>query len=129
MYVVGSYVSYLLISLALTIWVAGTLHKNGRVFLVDAFHGNAELADSVNRTLAVGFSLVSVGWIALTVKIQENVITSPRSSAEITIEKIGGFLLVLGILYFTNLFVLSRMRKRALTNAAPNPMPARAPQV
>lgn len=129
MYVVGCYVSYLLISLALTIWVAGTLHKNGRVFLVDAFHGNAELADSVNRTLAVGFSLVSVGWIAMTVKIQENVITSPRSAAEITIEKIGGFLLVLGILYFTNLFVLSRMRKRALTNAAPNPMPARAPQV
>ena len=129
MYVVGCYVSYLLISLALTIWVAGTLHKNGRVFLVDAFHGNAELADSVNRTLAVGFSLVSVGWIAMTVKIQENVITSPRSAAEITIEKIGGFLLVLGILYFTNLFVLSRMRKRALTNAAPNPMAARAPQV
>jgi hypothetical protein len=39
--IVGCYMSYLLISLAVTIWVAQTLHKNGRVFLVDAFHGNA----------------------------------------------------------------------------------------
>jgi hypothetical protein len=40
MYIVGCYMSYLLISLAVTVWVARTLHKNGRVFLVDAFHGN-----------------------------------------------------------------------------------------
>jgi hypothetical protein len=45
MYIVGSYAVYLLISLLVTIWVARTLHKNGRVFLVDAFHGNTELAD------------------------------------------------------------------------------------
>ena len=45
MYIVGCYMSYLLISLAITVWVARTLHKNGRVFLVDTFHGNAELAE------------------------------------------------------------------------------------
>jgi len=31
-----TYLIYLAISIALTIWVARTLHKNGRVFLVDA---------------------------------------------------------------------------------------------
>ena len=51
MYIVGCYASYLLISLAVTVWVARTLHKNGRIFLVDAFHGNAELADSVTISL------------------------------------------------------------------------------
>ncbi len=49
MYIVGCYMSYLLISLAVTIWVARTLHKNGRVFLVDAFQGDVELADTVNH--------------------------------------------------------------------------------
>ena len=48
MYVEISYITYLAISLGVTIWVAGTLHRNGRVFLVEAFRGNAELADSVN---------------------------------------------------------------------------------
>jgi len=35
MYIVYSYFAYLLISVALTVWVARTLHKNGRVFLID----------------------------------------------------------------------------------------------
>jgi len=57
MYIVGSYAVYLAISLLVTVWVARILHQNGRVFLIDAFHGNAELADSVNHLLVVGFYL------------------------------------------------------------------------
>ena len=59
---------YLAISLAVTIWVARTLHKNGRIFLVDAFHGNERLADSVNHLLVVGFYLINIGFITLAVK-------------------------------------------------------------
>ena len=42
---------YLAISIGMTIWVARTLHRNGRVFLVDALGGNEPLADSVNHLL------------------------------------------------------------------------------
>ena len=35
--IVVSYLIYLLISVALTVWVARTLHKRGAIFLVDAF--------------------------------------------------------------------------------------------
>ena len=63
MNVAACYFSYLAISVAVTVWVARTLHKSGRVFLLDAFHGNAELADSVNHLLVVGFYLVNVGYI------------------------------------------------------------------
>jgi len=52
---ITTYLIYLAISIALTVWVARTLHKNGRVFLVDVFHGNEALADSVNHLLVVGF--------------------------------------------------------------------------
>jgi len=38
-----------LISVALTVWVARTLHKNGRVFLIDAFHAVSH-GRSVNET-------------------------------------------------------------------------------
>src|SRR5215471_292632 len=65
MYVMFCYFSYLAISIALTIWVARTLHRNGRVFLIDAFRGNVDLADSVNQLLVVGFYLVNIGYIAL----------------------------------------------------------------
>ena len=50
MYVVYAHVAYLVLSIGVTVWVARTLSQSGRVFLVDAFLGNRELAESVNRT-------------------------------------------------------------------------------
>ena len=55
-----TYLAYLAISVSLTVWVAQTLHKNGRVFLVDVFSGNEQLADSVNHLLVVGFYLINL---------------------------------------------------------------------
>ena len=61
MFVLHTYSAYLLLSIVVTVWVARTLHKNGRAFLVDAFHGQEALADSVNHLLVVGFYLINLG--------------------------------------------------------------------
>jgi hypothetical protein len=66
--IVATYLAYILISVTLTIWVARTLHKRGAIFLVDAFHGNKELADSVNHLLVVGFYLINIGFVSLALK-------------------------------------------------------------
>ncbi len=60
-YNIVSYLIYIPVTVAITIWVASTLFKNGRVFLVDIFHGNDLLADSVNKLLLVGFYLINIG--------------------------------------------------------------------
>lgn len=112
MYIVGCYMSYLLISLAVTIWVARTLYKNGRVFLVDAFHGNAELADSVNHLLVVGFYLINIGYVTLALSAYGTLDTL-RGAIELVSDKIGIVLLVLGGMHFFNLFIFSRLRKRS----------------
>ncbi|HKF94777.1 MAG TPA: hypothetical protein VKB96_09275, partial [Gammaproteobacteria bacterium] len=67
--IVITYLLYLAISIALTVWVAQTLFKNGRLFLVDVFHGNEALADSVNHLLVVGFYLINLGYVSLMLKI------------------------------------------------------------
>src|SRR2546423_4099587 len=85
---IAAYLVYLSISIAVTIWVAHTLHKNGRVFLVDAFHGNESLADSVNHLLVVGFYLVNLGWICLILKLGYD-IASPKEGIEALSVKIG----------------------------------------
>jgi hypothetical protein len=111
MYIEGSYFSYLIISLTVTVWVAHTLHRRGRVFLVDAFHGKTELADSVNHLLVVGFYLVNLGFVALFLKTT----VSPqalRQAIELVSDKTGMVLLVLGGMHFFNLYVFSRLRKR-----------------
>src|SRR6476661_6066403 len=107
-----TYLVYLLISIALTVWVAHTLHKNGRVFLVDVFHGNEQLADSVNHLLVVGFYLINFGYVSLALKLGY-LVTSAEQSIEALSVKIGMVLRVLGGMHFFNLFIFSRMRRRA----------------
>jgi hypothetical protein len=122
MYVVPCYIAYLIISLAVTIGVAQTLYKNGRIFLVDAFRGNAELADSVNRLLLVGFYLINVGYVTLALSTSAPLDTE-RQSIELVSTKIGVVLVVLGVLHFFNLYIFSRLRRRA--ESTPPPVPAR----
>jgi hypothetical protein len=120
MYNVWSYAAYLAISLAITIWVALTLHKNGRIFLIEAFRSNAELADSVNHLLLVGFYLINIGFITLTLRTGVN-LASLRESVELLSDKIGMVLVILGIMHFTNLYIFSQMRKRAQAGAESPP--------
>lgn len=116
---ITTYLIYLAVSIALTIWVARTLHKNGRVFLVDVFHGNEALADSVNHLLVVGFYLINLGYVSLALKLGYNVATAQEGIEALSV-KVGMVLLVLGGMHFFNLFIFSRMRRRAsLLNGSP----------
>jgi hypothetical protein len=116
MNIAACYFSYLVISIALTVWVARTLHRSGRVFLVDAFHGNQELADSVNHLLVVGFYLINIGYVALALKTTEPMSTL-REVIELESTKIGWVLLILGAMHCFNVLVLAKMRsRRALTH-------------
>src|SRR5215469_14213780 len=114
-FTVSMYLAYLAISVMLTIWVARTLHKNGRIFLVDSFLGNEGLADSVNHLLVVGFYLVNVGFVSLALKYGEKAVDA-QSALEILSTKVGLVLLVLGAMHFFNLYVFSKLRRRGLQN-------------
>src|SRR5918992_5547988 len=107
---ITTYLVYLSISIALTVWVAQTLHKNGRIFLVDVFHGNEALADSVNHLLVVGFYLINFGYVTLALKLGYQVETA-QEGIEALSWKVGLVLLVLGAMHFFNLLVFTRIRR------------------
>ena len=111
--ILWTHLAYLVISIALTVWVARTLHKNGRIFLVDCFHGNEGLADSVNHLLVVGFYLINVGFVTLALRF--GVLAGDMKEAlESLSTKVGLVLLVLGAMHFFNLAVFTSCRRRAL---------------
>ena len=120
--IVWTYLSYLAISIPLTIWVARTLHKSGRIFLVDAFLGNEPLADSVNHLLVVGFYLINIGFVSFALKSDDKP-ENMQGVLEVLSTKVGTVLLVLGAMHFFNLFVFSRMRRRAMLQNVPPPIP------
>src|SRR5215831_10972449 len=118
---VTMYLVYLAISVLLTVWVARTLHKNGRIFLVDSFLGNEPLADSVNHLLVVGFYLINIGFVTLALKYGEKAVDA-QSGLEILSSKVGLVLVVLGVMHFFNLFVFSRLRRRAVQSRSVPPL-------
>jgi hypothetical protein len=122
---IATYLVYLTISIALTIWVAHTLHKNGRIFLVEVFHGNEPLADSVNHLLVVGFYLINIGYVTLALKFSQMPVDM-QTAIELLSTKIGLVLLVLGGMHFMNMIVFSRLRRRAMREVSPPPVPPQA---
>src|SRR5881628_3561864 len=104
--IVWTHFAYLAMSVALTVWVARTLHRNGRVFLVDCFHGNTDLADSINHLLVVGFYLVNVGFVSLALRFGVSA-ANQQEALESLSTKIGLVMLVLGAMHFFNLGVFT----------------------
>src|SRR5262252_5975169 len=110
--IVWTYIVYLALSIPLTVWVAHTLHKNGRIFLVDSFMGNEQLADSVNHLLVVGFYLINIGYVALALRYGAEALNAQEALERLS-TKVGLVLLVLGVMHFFNLSIFTRMRRRA----------------
>ena len=107
-----TYLCYLVISVALTVWVARTLSTNGRVFLVNSFASDERLADSINHLLVVGFYLINLGYVTLALKLGDKP-DSTQGAIEFLSTKVGLVLLVLGAMHFFNVFVIAKWGKRA----------------
>ena len=110
--ILATYGFYILTTIALTIWVAQTLYRAGGIFLVEAFHGNVEMAAAVNHLLRVGFYLVNLGFVLVFLRygIRPETIVE---AVEYTTTKIGIVLIVLGGMHFFNMFNFDKMRKKA----------------
>jgi uncharacterized membrane protein len=115
--VLGSYATYLVISIAVTIFVAQTLRSNGRAFLIDAYTGNQRVAVALSHLLIVGFYLIGLGYVAIAL----NHGTHPADlvqAVDVTSHKLGGVLIILGIIHFITFKIFTSMRRRALNGNA-----------
>ncbi|MBJ7907114.1 hypothetical protein IF655_27905 [Streptomyces sp. DSM 110735] len=115
-----AYVIYLAVSIGLTVWVARTLSRNGRIFLADVLRGDEKLADAVNHLLVVGFYLVNLGFVALYLS-KSGEIEDTRGIFEALSTKLGVVLLVLGVMHLGNVYVLNKIRRRGLMERETNP--------
>lgn len=107
---VWTYLIYVAVSIAVTIWVGRSLHGNGRVFLVENFHGQEKLADSVNHLLLVGFYLVNIGFVCLALRYGEKP-TDLVGAVEFLSTKIGLVIVLLGGMHFFNMRMLVHFRE------------------
>ena len=111
MYALSSYLIDLAIRIALTVWVAQTLSENGLVFLVECFGHDRTLAESTNHLLVVGFYLVNLGWILLTLRFG----TPPETAIDaiqFLSSKVGIVVVALGLMHFFNMNAIAKFGRK-----------------
>lgn len=114
---------YFVAAIVITVLVGRTLFRNGRTFLVDAFHGREEMADSVNHLLIVGFYLVNFGFMLLFLATGSRP-ERPLVVAEHLSWKLGIVVVVLGVMHMLNLLILNGLRSGGMKSTPP-PVPPR----
>ena len=108
---VMAYVLYLASALALTVWVAHTLSTNGEVFLVECFGHDEVLAKSTNHLLVVGFYLVNLGFILMTLQYGNEPTTVPEMFRFLS-SKVGLAVVVLGAMHFFNMHAIATFGRK-----------------
>jgi len=106
-----SYALYLAITLAITVWVARTLARNGEVFLIECFGHDERLAKSTNHLLVVGFYLVNIGFITLTLSLGSEPHTFPDAIRFLS-GKVGLAVVVLGGMHFFNMGAIAHFGRK-----------------
>lgn len=105
-----AYLVYLPVVILLTWYVAHILFKNGKIFMLDIFHGKTDIALSTNKLFETGFYLLNLGFALLIMEIAAE-ISDSRTLLEILSTKIGGFSIYLGVMLFFNLYLFFRGRR------------------
>ena len=112
--IVTAYGIYLPIVLLLTFYVAKTLFKHSKVFMLDIFKGREEIALATNNLFEVGFYLLNLGFALLILKIDAYVaFDTVQQLIETLSYKIGGFAIYLGLMLFFNLYLFFRGKRKA----------------
>lgn len=118
-YLVPVYITYAVVAIGLTVWIARTLFRNGAIFLEEVFPDNPKMAEAVNRLLVVGFYLVNLGYASLMLRADAS--GTITQAIEVLAWKLGLLMLSLGAMHFANLYVFHRIRRRAQNNSVPPP--------
>lgn len=119
--IVLSYLIYLPVVALLTLYVARSLFRNGRVFMLDIFKGRVEIADATNRLFEVGFYLLNIGFALRIMEVggrYGNPLDTNQELVETLASKVGGFAIYLGMMLFLNLFLFFRGRRKARMNTS-----------
>jgi hypothetical protein len=103
-------VAYLLISVGITVCVGQTLHRHGRLFVINCVRGDVSLADRVNDLLLVGFYLTNIAFVLLMLRSRSDVADWGRVVFLLT-DKLGIVLTTLGVMHFINVGVLFAVRR------------------
>jgi len=118
------YAIYVVLAVALTVWLARTLFRSGTAFLHDVFVDKPDLADAVNRLLVVGFYMLNLGYALYILRASRGL--DGFEAVQFLVNRLALLLVSLAGLHFVNVVVFWRIRAHRERRDLPTPV---APQM
>jgi hypothetical protein len=119
-------VLYLMVAVSLTIWLAGTLYRNGLQLLREREGQHPMLAEATSRLLVIGFALFTLGYAFLLLQVEDEM--TNVQALQFLIRRLGILLVSLGLIHLLNTMIFLRFRRaRVEEDAAARPA-SRSPQ-
>ncbi len=106
------YLTYLAICILVTALVARTLRNHGAVFMAGKDSGESPLIRAKTHLLVVGFYLVTLGMVGFALKYGGDA-DDAKTAIEILSTKIGGVVLLIGVLHFLMVAVFASIRRES----------------
>ncbi len=103
------YILYFLFSVSVIHLMARILSKTSLMYLIEAFHGNSELALLVDRVIIGSFFLANVGFVVWNLPTFVGYVTT-RQVLAILLDKLGSEMLFVGFTLFLGLWMFARVR-------------------
>ena len=104
-YNIIGYIAFGIIMYLVIFHLGRTFHKHGRIYMLDLFKKDEHLVDSVNNLLLLGYYLLNLGYVSLSI-IYWPEIQSTADVFECTANNAGRMILMLGTINYCNMFGL-----------------------
>jgi hypothetical protein len=117
-YNVGAYIIFLTLMTFIIVYVGRYFYTNGRVFIISLFHGNAALADQMNKLLLIAYYLFNIGYSFIKLK-QWQKISNPEMLVSSLASNVGVLIFILAVTHYFNMliiYLLSKSKSISVTN-------------
>jgi hypothetical protein len=113
-----AYIIYLFITYLITVHVGLVFYKNGRYYILNLLQGDEKLTLFINRLLLVGYYLLNLGYVALTISTWQQVDSWAVLWGTVA-TMTGKILLTLGLIHFGNMtaiYFIGKYRHTSITH-------------
>ena len=106
-----AYILYFLITYFITVHTGLSFYRNGRIYILTLLEGNEALTSYINRLLLIGYYLLNLGYVALSVNEWDEIYTITGMLSTLSF-KVGAIMLLLACIHFVNMAVILHIGRK-----------------
>jgi magnesium-transporting ATPase (P-type) len=111
---ITAYIIYITLTIYIIFWIGRMFHRNGRVFILQLYHGDVQGTDTINNILLIAYYLFNIGYAFMRLRMWEE-IRSPDELISSIGYHLGLLILILAVTHYFNMLIIYFLSKKHKT--------------